>query len=215
MTKVRQGLAVFVRGAAVFALLALFTQAASAATPAETFVQQSVDRGVALLTDKALPSDQRRAQVEDLLGTIMNTRRLALFCLGKVAATASPADVDAFATAFRAFTMARYTSMLGYYGGETLKVTGSTERSATDHVVSAVLVSPSGVADPDPVTVLFRVLNEGDNYGVVDASIGGVWFGMAQRDDIQGFLASNNNDVPKLTARMIQMTANLKAPAAQ
>jgi hypothetical protein len=38
-----------------------------------------------------------------------------------------------------------------------------------------------------------------------------VWFGMAQRDDIQGFLASNNNDVKKLTARMLEMTANLKA----
>jgi phospholipid transport system substrate-binding protein len=210
MVRVRRGLVIFVRGMAAFILFAFFAQAASAATPAEIFVQQSVDRGVAILSDKALSGGQRRARMEELLANVMSTHRLALFCLGKAAATAAPADVDAFAAAFETFTMARYTSLLGYYGGQSLKVTGSTERSATDHVVTAVLVSPGGMIDPDPVTVLFRVLNEGDKYGVVDASIAGVWFGMAQRDDIQGFLAANNNDVPKLTARMTQMTASLK-----
>jgi phospholipid transport system substrate-binding protein len=184
-----------------------------AATPAETFVQQGVDRGVQILKDTSLTDAQRRVQVEDLQGTLMNTHRLALFCLGNVAKTAAPEDVEAFAAAFEAFTKAKYSSQLGGYGGQSLKVTGSTERSPTDHVVTAVLVPASGVADPDPVTVMFRVLNEGDKYGVVDASIVGVWFGMAQRDDIQGFLASNNNDVKKLTARMVEMTANLKSTA--
>ncbi len=215
MMRASKGLVVFFRAMVGSRCLRFSHPQRSPQRPAETFVQQSVDRGVALLTDKTLSDNQRRVQVENLLGTVMNTRKLAVFCLGKVAATAQPADVDTFATAFKNFTMAKYTSMLGYYGGQTLKVTGSTERSATDHVVTAVLVSPSGMVDPDPVKVLFRVLNEGDSYGVVDASIAGVWFGMAQRDDIQGFLASNNNDVPKLTARMVQMTANLKAAVTQ
>lgn len=200
-----------IRGLFAFGLFTFFASAAVAATPAETFVQQGVDRGVQILKDASLSDAQRRAQVEDLLGSIMNTHRLAVFCLGNVAKTAAPEDVEAFATAFDAFTKAKYSSQLGGYGGQSLKVTGSTERSPTDHVVTAVLVPPSGVADPDPVTVMFRVLNDGDKYGVVDASIVGVWFGMAQRDDIQGFLSSNNNDVKKLTARMIEMTANLKA----
>ena len=205
-----------IRGLVAFGLLALFASAASssaamAATPAETFVQQGVDRGVQILKDTSLTDAQRRAQVEDLLGSIMNTHRLALFCLGNVAKTAAPEDVEAFAAAFDAFTKAKYSSQLGGYVCHRLKVTGSTERSPTDHLVTAVLVPASGVPDPDPVTVLFRVLNEGDKYGVVDASIAGVWFGMAQRDDIQGFLSSHNNDVKKLTARMTEMTANLKA----
>jgi phospholipid transport system substrate-binding protein len=200
-----------IRGLFAFGLFTLFASAAVAATPAETFVQQGVDRGVQILKDTSLTDAQRRAQVEDLLGSLMNTHRLALFCLGNVAKTAAPEDVEAFAAAFEAFTKAKYSSQLGGYGGQSLKVTGSTERSPTDHVVTAVLVPASGVPDPDPVTVTFRVLNDGDKYGVVDASIEGVWFGMAQRDDIQGFLSSNNNDLKKLTARMTQMTANLKA----
>lgn len=191
----------------------VFAGAAAAATPAETFVQQNVDRGVQILTDKSLSPAEKKAKVGELLATVMNTRRLAMFCLGSAAKTAAPADLDAFADAFAKFTMARYSSQLGEYGGQSLKVTGSTERSPTDHVVTAVLVDPSGVIDPDPVKVLFRVLNDGDQYGIVDASIVGVWFGMAQRDDIQGFLASNNNDVKKLTARMTEMTANLKTTA--
>jgi len=191
--------------------LPVFAGAAAAATPAETFVQQSVDRGVQILTDRSLSPAAKKAKVEELLDTIMYTRRLALFCLGATAKTAAPADLDAFADAFAKFTKARYSSQLGAYGGQSLKVTGSTERSPTDHVVTTVLVDPSGVIDPDPVKVLFRVLNDGDQYGIVDASIVGVWFGMAQRDDIQGFLSTNGNDVKKLTERMNQMTADLTA----
>ena len=190
--------------------LPVFAGAAAAATPAEIFVQQSVDQGVQVLTDKSLSPAEKKAKVEGLLGTIMNTRKLALFCLGNAAKTADPADIDAFADAFAKFTMARYASQLGEYGGQSLKVIGSTDRSPTDHVVTAVLVDPAAPQDPDPVKVLFRVLSDGDKYGIVDASIAGVWFGMAQRDDIQGFLSTNNNDVKKLTERMNQMTANLK-----
>ncbi|HVZ68456.1 MAG TPA: ABC transporter substrate-binding protein [Rhizomicrobium sp.] len=193
--------------------LPVFAGAAAAATPAETFVQDSVDRGVQVLTDKSLSPAEKKAKVEELLGTIMNTRKLALFCLGNVAKTADPAEVDAFADAFAKFTMAKYSSQLGDYGGQSLKVTGSTDRSPTDHVVTAVLVDPAVPEDPDPVKVLFRVLDDGGKFGVVDASIAGVWFGMAQRDDIQGFLSTNNNDVKKLTERMNEMTAKLKAGA--
>jgi len=57
-----------IRGLFAFGLLALFASAATssasmAATPAETFVQQGVDRGVQILKDTSLTDAQRRAQV--------------------------------------------------------------------------------------------------------------------------------------------------------
>lgn len=204
-----------VRGIVAVAALVLFAGSAAAGTPPEDFVQQSVDRGVAIMKDSTLSTAERRAQVEALLGTVMNTRKLAQFCLGKVGVTASPADIEAFTAAFTAFTKAKYSSQLGGYGGQSLKVTGSVARGPGDTVVTAVLVPASGLADPDPIKVLFRVLGEGDQLGVVDASIVGVWFGMAQRDDIQGFLATHNNDLEALTARMAQMTADLNAGVAR
>lgn len=202
-----------VRGVVAVAALVLFAGPVAAATPAEDFVQQSVDRGIGIMKDASLSPAERKAQVEALLGKVMNTRKLAQFCLGRSATSAAPADVDAFVAAFEAFTKAKYSSQLGGYGGQTLKVTGSSTRGPGDAVVTAELVPASGVADPDPIKVLFRVLGEGDRLGVVDASIVGVWFGMAQRDDIQGFLATHNNDIPALTARMVQMTADLNAGA--
>ena len=202
MTKVRQGLAVFVRGAAVFALLALFTQAASAATPAETFVQQSVNRGVALLTDKALPSDQRRAQVEDLLGTIMNTRRLALFCLGKVAATAPPADVDAFATAFRAYSERVYRDRLNDYRGEAVKVTGSTVRKPGDVIVHTQI---SGGQLKEPVLVSWRVLGGEGSWRVVDVEFKGVWLAIAQQQDFVSTLDNAHGDIDVLISKLNEL----------
>jgi len=218
MAQARWGLFSFAHGIAILAILAslVATTSARAAdpTPAEDFVQRNVDRGVQILTDKSLSNDERRGRVEELLGTIMNTRKLAIFCLGTTAQTALPADIDAFAAAFGTFTMAKYSSQLGDYGGQSLKVVDVTERSATDHVVTAILVDPAEPSSSEPIKVLFRVLNDGDKYSIVDASIEGIWFGVAQRDDIQGFLASNNHDVPKLTERLVRMTADLKSQAA-
>ena len=80
------------------------------------------------------------------------------------------------------------------------------------HQPSAVLVDPSSPADPDPIKVMFRVLEEGDHYAVVDASIAGVWLGLAQRDDFVGFLGQHNNSIPELTAHLKEMTAKFDAP---
>lgn len=206
----------FLRGflAAVLAFcLPVFAGAAKAATPAENFVQENIDRGVQLLTDRSLSMAEKKAKVEELLAAIMNTRKLALFCLGDAAKTADPKDVETFADVFAKFTAAKYSSQLGDYGGQSLKVTGSTDRSPIDHVVTAVLIDPTVPGDPDPIKVLFRVIDDEGKPGVVDASIAGVWFGMAQRDDIQGFLSTHNNDVKKLIHRMEEMTASLKAGA--
>ena len=218
MTQARRKLFFFAHGIAISAILAslvtmTFARAADL-TPAEDFVQRNLDRGVQILTNKSLSSDDRRARVEEFLGIVMNTRKLAIFCLGPTAQTASRADIDAFTAAFATFTVARYSSQLGSYDGQSLKVVGASERSATDHVVTAILVDPAQPSRSEPIMVLFRVLNDGDKYGIVDASIEEFWFGLAERDDIQGFLTTNNNDITKLTERLDRMAADLNSQRA-
>src|SRR5437879_5576971 len=61
--------------AAVFVVLA---PAARAATPAEIFVQENINKGYAILNDTAVPPQERNGGFRALLTGIMDSKRIAL-----------------------------------------------------------------------------------------------------------------------------------------
>lgn len=179
---------------------------------AKAFVQTNIDKGIAILKDKALPKAEQRQQVRELLSHLLDTKKIGLFALGAARAHASQADLDAYVAAFNTFMIESYVTRLSGYGGQSLKITGVIDHAPGDYIVTAVLVDPSAPDDPDPIRVMFRVLQEGDHYAVVDASIAGVWLGLAQRDDFVSFLGQHDNSLPELTAHLKEMTAKFDAP---
>ncbi|MBV8799371.1 MAG: ABC transporter substrate-binding protein [Alphaproteobacteria bacterium] len=194
----------------VLCLLLLSLSAARAGTPVEDFVQQSVDRGIAVLKDRSLSENDRRRQLGEFLAAVLDTKRMALFMLGTARDKAAAPDLDVYAEAYKAFMIANYESQLNGYGGQSLKVTGSAERAPGDYVVNARLVDPSTPNDPNPVPIAFRVTDRGSGkFAVVDASVEGIWLGLAQRADFGGYLSQHGNDVPALTAHLQEMTAKL------
>ena len=199
-------------GLPVLCFSAFVFSTAYAAAPVETFVQQSVDRGIAVLKDKTLSEADRRKQIADFLAQTLDTRKMALFMLGAAREKAAASDLDVYSEAYKAFTIATYESELNGYGGQTLKVTGSTERAPGDYIVNATLVDPAAPSDPDPVPIAFRVEDQGGGkFAVVDASLAGIWLGLAQRADFGGYLSQHGNDVPALTAHLRQTTAKLSS----
>ncbi len=189
--------------------------AAKAATPVETFVQQNVDRGIAVLKDTSLDDATRRKQLADFMAQILDTKKMALFMIGDVRDKAATPDIDTYAEIYKAFTIASYESQLNGYGGQSLKVTGSIERATGDYIVNAVVVDPSAPKDPNPLQVGFRVTDEGGGkYAVVDASIEGIWLGLAQRAEFGSYLSQHGESVPALTTHLQEVTAQLSGPGA-
>jgi len=199
---------------ACWAVTLLFAPApARAQTPAESFVQQGTSKAIAILGDKTLSDAQRQDQVARLMTSLLDMKRMALFTLGPAVKSARPADLNAFVAAYREFALATYEAELGGYSGQTLNVTGSTERAPGDTIVNAVVNDPNDKSDA-PAQVSFRVLDEGQGQlALVDASVEGVWFTLAQRDDFTGFLGQNGGDVTKLAAHLKDMAAHVEAGA--
>ena len=192
----------------VLCFLAFGLSPALAAAPVEIFIQDNVDRGIAVLKDKSLSDGDRRAKLTALLTEILDTKAMALFMLGAAREQAVASDLDTYAETYRAFTIAGYEAQLGAYGGQSLKVTGSTERAPGDWIVNAVVVDPAAPNDPNPLTVGFRVKAEGGGkFAVVDASIEGIWLGLAQRSEFGGYLSQHGNSVPALTAHLQDVMA--------
>jgi phospholipid transport system substrate-binding protein len=177
------------------------------ATPAtEAFIQENFDKGYVILNSTSLSHVQQREQFRALLLELAASRRIALFTLGPYAASAAPADTDAFVKAFTNYSVAVYEKGLSQYGGQALKVTGSTDRSADDSVVQADLLSPNKSNGP-MMRVAFRVRR--DDAGaptVTDIQIEGVSLAMTERDDFSAYMQQHRGSVPELSKHLNAMS---------
>jgi phospholipid transport system substrate-binding protein len=119
------------------------TSPALAANPAEDFVQDNIHKGLEILNNKTLSTDQRRTQFEGFLLSLTDMKRIADFTLGQYRRSASPADVAAFEVAFQNYAVAVYQSYFAKYAGQSLKVTGSQARTPDDFIVATQLIDPN------------------------------------------------------------------------
>jgi phospholipid transport system substrate-binding protein len=185
---------------------------ARAATPAESFVSDNIQKGLQILSNKG---PQRAGQFESFLEGLTDINRIGRFTLGNARRAASPEDIASFDAAFKNYAVSVYQSRLSAYTGQTLKVTGSTQNAPGDFTVKTVMVDPSGGNGQQPLDVAFRVVTEGSKMVVIDVSVAGVWISIEERDQFSAFLSQHNGSVPALVAHLNQLTTQLKTSNAR
>ncbi|HEV2651115.1 MAG TPA: ABC transporter substrate-binding protein [Rhizomicrobium sp.] len=188
--------------ALVVAGIGLAVAPASAAPPAEAFVQTNITRALAILNNKSAGVEQKRTQFEQFLLGLTDMKRIANFTLGSYRRTASQQDQDAFAAAFQNYATAVYQSYFSKYSGQTLKVTGSQERAPGDTIVQTVLIDPNDHSGQAPLEVDFRILQDNGKMVVIDFSVAGIWLALEERDQFSAFLGQNNGSIPTLVSHL-------------
>jgi phospholipid transport system substrate-binding protein len=189
-------------GAFVFSSLPGFTVSAWAANPAETFVSDNIQRGFDILNDRAMNAADRKTRFADFVVALTDVKRVALFLLGRYAATAAPADVEAYVAAYQEYVQAVYQSYFALYNGQSLRVIDSRERAPNDFVVRTNVTG----GNSQPLQVEFRVRTDGARPVLVDMAVAGLWLALAQRDQFTGVLAQSNGDVKALSAHLRDRT---------
>jgi len=184
--------------------VAAISSAAQAATPSETFISNNIQRSLEILNGKELRPEQRSRQFEDLLLGIVDMKRIALFTLGQYGSTASLADQDRFVAAFQNYAIASYQTYFARYAGQTLTVSGSTERAPQDVVVMTMLKDPNDHSGQQPLEVDFRVRSDTGKPMLVDFSVAGMWLALEERDQFVAFLNHNDGSIPKLIDHLNQ-----------
>lgn len=178
--------------------------AAQAATPSEAFISSNIQRGLEILNGKELRQDQRSQKFQDLLLGIVDMKRLALFTLGQYGRTASLSDQEKFIAAFQNYAIASYQTYFTRYAGQTLTVSGSTERAPQDVVVMTTLKDPNDHSGQQPLNVDFRVRSDTGRPMLVDFSVAGIWLAPEERDQFVAFLDRNDGSIPKLIDHLNQ-----------
>jgi phospholipid transport system substrate-binding protein len=193
-------------------LCTMLTASESRATPAtEAFIQQSFDKGYAILNNTSLSETERHEQFRALLLELAASRRIALFILGSYAASAAPPTVDAFVEAFTNYSVAVYEKGLNRYEGQAMKVTGSMDRAADDSVVQAELVS-TNPSNGQPIRIAFRVRrNEAGAPTITDLLIQGVSLATTERDEFTAYLKQHDGSIPELIKRLDAMSDRREA----
>ena len=195
---------------AVLAVPLTTLPAAAAQNAAESFVDENIHKGLDILRDKKLSTTQRRDQFQTLLLGLVDVRRIGLFTLGQYRRSAPPEDVEAFIGAFKNYASAAYQSYFARYTDQTLKVTGSTERTPTDFIVQTLLIDPS--SNQQPAEVDFRVRTDTGKPVLVDVAYQGIWLSLEERDQFVAFLGQNNGSVRTLIAHLSELAVTLGKP---
>jgi phospholipid transport system substrate-binding protein len=196
--------------ALLLAAPALAAAPAGAATdPAAAFVNDNIHKGLEILNNKQTTKAQKRSAFEHFLLNLVDVRRIAVFTLGPYRRSAAPADVDAFVAAFRDYAVAAYQSYFAKYSGQTLTVTGSTQRAPTDYIVTTQMSDLKDSSSRPPLEVDFRVRTDTGKPVLVDVAVAGVWLSLEQRDQFTAFLGQNNGNVRALIAHLSSLAQNL------
>jgi phospholipid transport system substrate-binding protein len=185
---------------------------AAAYTPedAQQYVADNIHKGLDILNNKALPADQRRSQFEQFLLGLVSMNRIADFTLGNYRRSASPADLDAFHTAFQNYAVALYHSYFSKYAGQALKVTGVKTNGPDDFIVTTNLIDPKDRSGQPPAEVDFRVRTNTGKPEVIDVAYAGIWLTLEERDQFTAFLGQNGGNVRTLVANLDSMTKQIK-----
>lgn len=185
--------------AAAAALMASF--AAVADDRAETFVSENANEALAILNDSQVPLEVKKARFRDLVDQVADVPKITRFVLGRYARDADADELAEFSEVFRRYAIGVYESRLGDYAGETLHVTGSTDRKPGDSVVHTEI--EGGAQNDDPLPVNWRVLTDEDGVSkVVDVEVFGVWLAINQRDEIVSVIQNNRGRLAAATAAL-------------
>ena len=196
---------------AVATALLLPCVSAQAASPAETFVQDNVQRGLAILSNNSLSQDQKLTQFRGFLLGLTDLNRTAVYTLGPVKNMTSPADMAAFKVAFQDYAFAVYETEFSKYSGQTLRVTGSVPHGPNDWLVITQLIDPHAESGQQPIEVDFRVFGSSGHFTVGDIIVLGLDLAITEQDEFQSFLSEHRDDVKALTSDLKQRAANVRS----
>lgn len=179
------------------ALTLSFVSSAQASNPAEDFISGNIQAGFDILNDRSLAPAERSRRFSSFLLGLTDLRRVAVFLLGRYAAQASPADLDAYVAAYQDYVLSVYQSYFSRYAGQSLRVRASHERAPGDYIVNTDMTGGG-----QPMQIDFRVRTDGAKPVLVDFAVEGVWLALAERDQFTSVLAQNNGDVKTLTTHL-------------
>jgi len=149
-------------------------------------VQQLADAVVAVLAQKELTADQKRAKVESIVYAHFDFTTLSRLVLARNWRRFSPEQQQAFVEEFKRHLSMTYGKNVESYNNERVEVTGDREEPGGDWTVKTKIIRPGG----QDIQVDYRLRQEKGEWKVIDVIIEGVSLVANFRSQFQEIVSS-------------------------
>lgn len=189
-----------VSGLAVLLLAGLSAPGyATESTPGQSaFVAELAHDALLSANSQTSSVADRQKRLEGLLDEDFDVPLIASFVLGRYWQNASDSERRKFTAVYRDFMVRAYAQRFTEYNGESFRITGQRDESATSTVVSTEI---SPIISEPPVKVDWRVVGKG-GYRIIDIIVGGISMVLAQREEFASSLQRNGGDLASLIREM-------------
>ncbi len=134
----------------------------------------------------------------------LDLKAIGQFVLGVYWRKATPAEREAFLTAFMDFATKSWADKFNMYTGQ--KITFSGSRPAQ----KGQIYVDSTIQNNPPAEVIWRLRDKNNEYKIVDIVVEGVSMAMSYRNEYSSFLQKNNGNLPALTKELERKSAAFK-----
>lgn len=192
---------------ALVAALALIVADTAVAAPsadetsARAFVQQTIDSVLAILNDKSIPLEDKKAKVETIAYQSFDFTLMSRLVLARNWDKFSPQQQTDFVDAFKKHLSATYRDTLNTFRDETISITGSRTETNGDVTVMTVV---KGSADTTKVDYRLRKTDGG--WRGIDVIIEGVSLVQNFRSQAQEIVSAEGPDglIQKLRSKQVK-----------
>lgn len=160
------------------------------APKAQVFVDKVASDVLLLVKDEKITIEDKKSKLNKVFVDVVDVPYVAKFVLGRHWRTATPAQQQAYLSAYGPFLINNYVARLTKYTGQTFKITGS-QAAGDAYIVSMKLLDPKG----PPILVDYRVRQDaGDVFKVIDIVVEGVSLLATQRSEFNSVVSNNGVD---------------------
>jgi phospholipid transport system substrate-binding protein len=159
----------------------------------EAFIKNLSEKAFAVLLDKSLKPADRDVKFRTLLREGFALDVIGNAVLGRHRQTATPAQLQAFQSAFPDYVIRIYASRLTDYSDTTVKITGSAPVGTRGDLAIKSIVSGKSVSQPVKADWRVREI-AGQGPKIIDLSLEGVSMVATQRDEFDARIQAKGMD---------------------
>lgn len=170
--------------------ISLLGAAASAATPGEEarqLVRSTADDVVAVLADKGLNPDQKRAKITTIVEKSFDFMTLCKLVMARHWAQLTPEQQQQFAVEFKQHLTITYGKNVENYRNEKVVITGDREEARGDWTVKSIIERPTA----ENVKVDYRLRRIDGQWRMIDMIVEGVSLVANFRSQFQDIITKN------------------------
>ncbi|MEE8393764.1 MAG: ABC transporter substrate-binding protein [Rhodospirillales bacterium] len=152
---------------------------------AAAFIQDLANKAAEMLGDTSITLEDREARFRKLLNNGFAIKTIGKFVVGRYWRKMSPAQQDEYQKLFGEWMLKIYSSRLGGYSGQTLKIVKTIDSGKKGIYVRTLIEQPGG---GKAIRADFSVRKSRNGFKIVDIGVEGISMLMTQKSEFAALL---------------------------